>query len=100
MEENVKVKSSVFIVSWILLMMLTGGLLLVGTSSLPTFPRHFLIYGMMAVQAYLVSFYFMHLRYERLPLILSVVLGVVVTATFFYVLLAWEGSHVIKVTGS
>lgn len=96
MQEDGVISKTVFCVSWVLLLLLTGGLIAVGTSAPAPLPKHVLIFGMMLVQAYLVSFYFMHLRFEKLPLILSVVLGILVTVCIFYAVVRWDGSHMVR----
>lgn len=98
MESESKISATAFLISWLLLVVLTFGLIYVGTSSMAAFPKVFLILGMMTIQAYLVAFYFMHLRFERLPLVLSVVLGIVLTAGLLYALIVWDGSRIIKLS--
>lgn len=95
---EVTVKKRVFVMSWILLMLLTFALLAVGTSTLPVEKRDILIVVMMLIQAYLVSFYFMHLRFEKGALAFTVVSGILVTATLLFGAICWDGLRIIRLS--
>jgi cytochrome c oxidase subunit IV len=96
MEKQDYVSAKTFLVVWAILMILTFLLVETSLSTLPM--KDFLIVIMMLAQAYLVSFYFMHLRFEKLPLILSVVLGVLLTVLLLYFVIIWDGTRIVKLT--
>jgi len=94
--EQDKVSPVTFVVSWILLIVLTAALLKIAGSGMAATPKTFAILAMMTLQAYLVAFYFMHLRFERLPLVLSVLLGLMATTGLLYALIIWDGSRIVR----
>lgn len=98
MEQVAKVSKITFLISWLFLVILTFSLIYVGTSSMAPVAKHVWIFAMMAAQAYLVAFYFMNLRFERLALVLSVLLGIVLTTGLLYALIVWDGSRIIRLT--
>jgi len=98
MSDTTIVKKRVFVISWVLLMLLTFAMLAVGTGTAPAHQKNVFILVMMLAQAYLVAFYFMHLRFEKLPLIVSVVFGILLTALLLYGVLIWEGTRIIILT--
>ena len=101
--ENLPIKSEEPIVSpktfflvWVILMVLTVFEITAGYKGIAG--KDYLILILMLGQAYLVSFYFMHLRFENLPLILSVVLGVLLTIGLLCALIIWDGTHIIQLS--
>ncbi len=90
------VSPKTFILVWVLLMILTGFEIFAAYKGIPW--KNELILALMLAQAYLVSFYFMHLRFEKFPLILSVVLGVLLTVGLLCALIIWDGIHIIQLS--
>lgn len=72
---------------WLILLFLTLLMIVLEGLDLPTAGTVLLLSIAMMVKAVLIAGWFMHLRYERLALVLSVVLAIVVTAAFMYFLL-------------
>ncbi len=72
---------------WLVLLVLTLLMILLEGLELSTVGTVLLLSTAMLVKAVLIAGWFMHLRYERLALVLSVVLGIVITAAFMYFLL-------------
>lgn len=72
---------------WLILLILTVLMILLETVEFSKALTIFLLAGAMMVKATLIAGWFMHLRYERLALVLSVTLGTLVTAAVLYFLL-------------
>jgi cytochrome c oxidase subunit IV len=83
-------------ISWGLLLALTLVMLLVETFKLPALVTILVLVAAMLTKATVIGGWFMHLRYERLALVLSVVLGTVVTAVALYVLLIPDGMAMLR----
>lgn len=95
-EEKYTVSGATFLMVWVVLMALTVSLIAL---SFATFSgKEALMVVLMFAMAYLVSFYFMHLRFEKLPLILSVVLGIVATTVLLYLIIMWDGTRIARLT--
>ena len=77
--------------SWGLLLTLTLVMLLVEEFKLSALVTVSVLVAAMLVKATVIGGWFMHLRYERLALVLSVVLGTVATAAALFVLLIPDG---------
>ena len=48
-----------------------------------------------AIKATLIIFYYMHLKFEHLSLILTVLVGLFVTSILMFVLPAYDGTHIL-----
>ncbi len=72
---------------WLVLLVLTLLMILLEGLDISTAGTVILLTSAMMVKAVLIGGWFMHLRYERLALVLCVVLGILVTAAFMYFLL-------------
>lgn len=82
---------------WILwAVLLTVTLLMIGIegASLPTALAVVLLLLGSAVKATLIIFYYMHLKFEHMQLILTVLVGLFVTAILMFVLPAYDGTHI------
>lgn len=84
--------------TWAVLLFLT--LLMLVVSSVPI-PRLllavFLVLAMFG-KASLIGAHFMHLRFEKLSLILTVVVGIFATAAFLFVLIAFDGIRILRLS--
>jgi caa(3)-type oxidase subunit IV len=78
-------------IAWIILLALTLVMLLIEAFRLPAALTVLVLVGAMLVKAVLIGGWFMHLRYERLALVLSVVIGTLATAAALFVLLVPDG---------
>ncbi len=76
---------------WVVLLVLTLLMIFLEALDFSTAGTVFLLSSAMLVKATLIAGWFMHLRYERLALVLCVVLGILVTAAFMYFLLIPDG---------
>lgn len=81
---------------WGVLLVLTLLMMVVGSA---TIPKGFLVGVLlvaMLVKASLIGGYFMHLRFERLPLVISVAAGLLATAAVLFFLIAPDGVRVLN----
>lgn len=77
--------------TWMVLLVLTLGMILVGGAAIArAWIAAFLILGMLT-KASLIGGNFMHLRFERVTLILTVVIGIVFTALALFFGIAPDG---------
>lgn len=76
---------------WLFLLMLT--LIMIGLDflSIPRAVLILLLILVMLTKASLIGAYFMHLRFERLGLVLSVGLGILVTGAILFILIMPDG---------
>jgi caa(3)-type oxidase subunit IV len=77
--------------SWSLLLLLTVIMMLIEEFRLGALATILVLVVAMMVKATVIGGWFMHLKYERLGLILSVVLGTLATAAALYFLLVPDG---------
>ncbi len=84
----------VYWVVWFVLLLVTLGMMLLGTTALTTLLLLVLLVGML-VKASLIGGYFMHLRFERASLALLVAVGLLVTAGILFFLIAPDGLRVL-----
>ena len=49
-----------------------------------------------AIKATLIIFYYMHLKFEHMGLIMTVLVGLFVTAILMFVLPAYDGGHILE----
>jgi cytochrome c oxidase subunit IV len=80
-------------IAWAVLLMLTLIMVVLDQASLPRTPFVILMLGAMLTKASIIGAYFMHLRSERLPLVVGVVVGLPINAAILYVLIspdAWR----------
>ena len=75
-------------ITWSVLLVFTIVMLMMDGAALPrTFFVLFMLVAMLT-KASIIGANFMHLRFERAPLVLTVVVGLLVTGTVLYVLIA------------
>lgn len=74
--------------TWLALLALTVVMLIVDGSPLPRAAFVVVLLSAMLAKASLIGANFMHLRFERLPLTLMVIVGLLVTGALLFVLIA------------
>ena len=70
-------------ITWLILLVLTVFMVFLGNPAV--------LLGGMAIKAGIIFFWFMHLRYEKLGLVLSVLIGIFATAFVLFALTAADG---------
>ena len=81
---------------WVVLLAVTLLMIAIEGASLPTALAVVILLFGSAVKATLIIFYYMHLKFEHMGLILTVLVGLFVTAILMFVLPAYDGGHVLE----
>jgi cytochrome c oxidase subunit IV len=80
--------------TWSVLLVFTVVMLWADTAALPrTFFVVFMVAAMLT-KASIIGANFMHLKHERLPLVMTVVVGLLVTGAVLYVLIAPDATRI------
>ena len=85
---------------WGALLILTLGMILVDQLDMSRLLLVPILIGAMLVKAGLIASFFMHLRYERLFLGLSVLIGLLINATILFALLAPDAMQILQMLSS
>ena len=75
-------------ITWAVLLVFTVSMLWADTASIPRLAFVVFMIAAMLTKASLIGANFMHLRFERLPLALMVIVGLLITGTTLFVLIA------------
>ena len=81
-------------VTWGVLLGFTVVMLWADAASIPRVVFVVFMIAAMLTKASIIGANFMHLKTERLPLVLTVVIGLLVTATVLYVLIAPDAARI------
>lgn len=84
--------------TWVWLLALTLGMLATGYLSLPKVLILVLLLLAMLTKASLIGAYFMHLRFEELGLVIIVAVGILATAAVLFLLIAFDGVRVLRLS--
>ena len=74
---------------------LTVSMIFIGESSMSQAPKAILLLLGSSIKATLIIFYFMHLKFENMGLILTVLIGIFVTSILMFVVPAYDGGQVL-----
>lgn len=85
---------------WGALLLLTLGMISVDQMDLPRTLLVLVLIGAMLVKAGLIASFFMHLRFERLFLGLSVLFGLLINAAILFALIAPDGRRILRLLDS
>lgn len=83
---------------WFVLLILTVVMIFIGSASIARAVVVPLLLAAMLMKASLIGGYFMHLRFERLALVLTVVVGILFTAAALYFLIIPDGIRILKLS--
>jgi cytochrome c oxidase subunit IV len=81
-------------ITWSVLLVFTVVMLWADTASLPRMAFVVFMLAAMLTKASIIGANFMHLKSERLPLIVTVVVGLLVTASILYVLIVPDAARI------
>ena len=84
----------VYWITWSVLLVFTVVMLWADTASLPRMAFVVFMLAAMLTKASIIGANFMHLKSERLPLIVTVAVGLRVTATILYVLIVPDAARI------
>ena len=77
------------------LVVLTLSMIFISESGLAQAPKAVLLLLGSSIKATLIIFYFMHLKFEKMNLILTVLIGIFVTSILMFVVPAYDGGQVL-----
>ena len=80
--------------TWLALLTLTVVMLVTDGSAIPRSALLAVLLLAMLLKATLIGANFMHLRFERLPLALMVIVGLLITGTVLFVLIAPDAARI------
>lgn len=86
----------VYWITWFILLALTLFMVVIEGSPFPRVAAVFLLVVAMLTKAGLIGGWFMHLKFERPALVISVVAGTLLTAAFLFFLLVPDGIAMLK----
>ena len=81
---------------WIVLLAVTVTMIFIGESAMPHLPQALLLLVGSAIKATLIIFFYMHLRFENVGLILTVLVGIFVTSILMFVIPAYDGTQILE----
>ncbi len=81
-------------ITWSVLLVFTAVMLWADSASLPRTVFIVFMVAAMLTKASIIGANFMHLRSERLPLLLTVVVGLLVTSAILYVLIVPDAARI------
>ena len=80
---------------WAVLLIVTLLMIAIEGANLPVALAAVILLFGSAIKATLIIFYYMHLKFEHLSLILTVLVGLFVTSILMFVLPAYDGYHIL-----
>ena len=87
MSQSGAIGTRVYWATWCVLLVLTLLMVWLDGASIPRLPFAVAMIAAMLTKASIIAANFMHLRFERVPLVLMVAVGLLVTGTVLYVLI-------------
>jgi len=81
---------------WVVLLAVTLLMIAIEGANLPAALAVVVLLFGSAIKATLIIFYYMHLKFEHMGLILTVMVGLFVTAILMFVLPAYDGGHILE----
>ncbi len=97
-QEESKVSSSPYWRIWFVLLVLTLVMVFVDQSPLTRGVMVLVLVGVMLVKVSLIAGYFMHLRFEKLNLILVILVGLLITGLLLFVVIAPDGMRILNLS--
>ena len=83
-----------YAVIWAILLLFTVTMIFIGEADMATGPQTLLLLLGSATKASLIIFFYMHLKYEKMPLIVTVLVGIFVTSILMFVIPAYDAGNV------
>ena len=89
----------IYWVTWVVLLAITVLMVVVDSARIGRETLIAVMLGAMAVKATLIAGNFMHLRYERAGIVLTVAIGLFLCATILFALIAPDAARIHEMTG-
>jgi cytochrome c oxidase subunit IV len=84
----------VYWITWAVLLVFTVVMIWADTASIPRLAFVVFMVAAMLTKASIIGANFMHLRFERAGIVLTVIVGLLVTATVLYILIAPDAARI------
>ena len=97
-QEKKHVSYKLYWLIWFVLLAFTVAMLFIGHGLFPRVAIVSLLLIGMSAKAALIGGYFMHLRFEKLVLVLIVALAIILTALALFVLIAPDGARILRLS--
>lgn len=81
---------------WVVLLVVTVTMIFIGESGMTEAPKALLLLMGSSIKATLIVFFYMHLRFEKMPLVLTVLVGIFVTSVLMFAIPAYDGGHILE----
>ena len=81
---------------WVVLLVATVTMIFIGESKMSTAPQVVLLLLGSSIKATLIIFFYMHLRFERMGLIMTVLIGIFVTSLLMFTIPAYDAGHFLE----
>src|SRR5262245_66439289 len=81
---------------WVILLTLTVTMIFIGESKMAEPAQAILLLIGSSLKASLIIFFYMHLRFENLNLILVVMVGIFVTSVLMFLIPAYDGMNILQ----
>ena len=81
---------------WVVLLAVTLLMIAIEGANLPAALAVVVLLFGSAIKAILIIFYYMHLKFEHMGLIMTVLVGLFVTGILMFVLPAYDGGHILE----
>ena len=81
---------------WIILLVITVTMIFIGEAEMATAPQALMLLIGSAIKATLIIFYYMHMRFENMGLIMTVLVGIFLTSILMFVIPAYDGGYILE----
>lgn len=81
---------------WVVLLVATVTMIFIGDSQMSTAPQVVLLLMGSSIKATLIIFFYMHLRFEKMGLIMIVMVGIFVTSLLMFAIPAYDGAQILE----
>ena len=81
---------------WVVLLTVTVTMIFIGESQISKVPQTLMLLVGSAIKASLIIFFYMHLRFEKMPLVLTVLVGIFLTSVLMFAVPAFDGGHILE----
>ncbi|MCM3880538.1 MAG: cytochrome C oxidase subunit IV family protein [Vicinamibacterales bacterium] len=88
----------IYWIAWSVLLALTLVMVVLDQMPIPRQTFVALMLGAMTIKASLIAGYFMHLRFERWPLVVGIILGLPINAAILYILIVPDALRIFGMT--
>lgn len=81
---------------WVVLLVVTLSMIFIGEANMATAPQVLMLLIGSTIKATLIIFFYMHMRFENMGLILTVLVGIFLTSILMFAIPAYDGGHILE----